>query len=100
MVGPTTIVDQLRWKLGENALKLQHTEDGIQTCWIARQNAHDALRFVMAETSTSASKCLLRAVSRPLIRLPTFGRQRIGTNGKCGTCLGSGSTAILIWNAF
>jgi len=49
MVGPTTIVDQLRWKLGENALKLQHTEDGIQTCWIARQNAHDALRFVKDE---------------------------------------------------
>jgi NADH-quinone oxidoreductase subunit C/D len=49
MVGPTTIVDQLRWKLGENVLKLQNTGDGITTCWIARQNAHDALRFLKDE---------------------------------------------------
>jgi NADH-quinone oxidoreductase subunit C/D len=49
MVGPTTIVDQLRRKLGEHAVKLQHTEDGIPTCWIARQNAHDALRFLKDE---------------------------------------------------
>jgi NADH-quinone oxidoreductase subunit C/D len=49
MVEPTTIVEQLRWKLGENALKLQHTADGVPTCWIARQNAHDALRFLKDE---------------------------------------------------
>jgi NADH-quinone oxidoreductase subunit C/D len=49
MVGPTNIVDQLRWKLGENVLKLQNTDDGTTTCWIARQNAHDALRFLKDE---------------------------------------------------
>ncbi len=49
MVATTSIVDQLRRKLGEHVLKLQHTADGIPTCWIARQNAHDALRFVKDE---------------------------------------------------
>ena len=49
MVGPTNIVDQLRRKLGENAIRLQQTSDGIPTCWIARQNAHDALRYLKEE---------------------------------------------------
>jgi NADH-quinone oxidoreductase subunit C/D len=49
MVGPTNIVGQLRRKLGENAIRPQQTADGIPTCWIARQNAHDALRYLKEE---------------------------------------------------
>ena len=45
----TSIVDQLRQKLGENAVKPQHTADGIVTCWIARQNFHDALAYLKAD---------------------------------------------------
>jgi hypothetical protein len=36
MVPGASIVDQLRQRLGENAVKPQHTADGIVTCWIAR----------------------------------------------------------------
>ena len=46
MVGPTSVVDQLRRKLGEHRVKLQPTADGIPTCWIARQSAHDALLYL------------------------------------------------------
>ena len=47
----TSIVGQLRRKLGEHAIKLQHTADGITTCWIARQNFHDALRFLKEDVA-------------------------------------------------
>ena len=49
MVAGTSIVDQLRQKLGENAVKRQHTADGIVTCWIAGQDLHDALAYLKAE---------------------------------------------------
>ena len=49
MVAGTSIVDQLRQKLGENAVKPQHTADGIVTCWIARQDLHDALAYLKAD---------------------------------------------------
>lgn len=49
MVTRTSIVDQMRQKLGENAVKTQHTADGIVTCWIARQNFHDALAYLKAD---------------------------------------------------
>ena len=51
MTDPTSIVGQLRCKLGEHAIKLQHTADGIATCWIARQNFHDALRFLKEDVT-------------------------------------------------
>jgi len=51
MTEPTSIVRQLRRKLGEHAVKLQHTADGITTCWVARQNFHDALRFLKEDVA-------------------------------------------------
>src|SRR5665213_2101459 len=54
MVAHTTvrsadIVDRLRATLCGNALTPQHAADGIPTCWIERQNAHDALRYLKEE---------------------------------------------------
>src|SRR5271170_4190907 len=51
MAEPTSIVGQLRRKLGEHAIKLQNTADAITTCWIARQNFHDALRFLKEDVA-------------------------------------------------
>jgi NADH-quinone oxidoreductase subunit C/D len=51
MAEATSIVGQLRRKLGDHAIKLQHTADAITTCWIARQNFHDALRFLKEDVA-------------------------------------------------
>ncbi len=51
MADPTSIVGQLRRKLGDHAIKLQNTADAITTCWIARQNFHDALRFLKEDVA-------------------------------------------------
>ncbi|MEO7142823.1 MAG: NADH-quinone oxidoreductase subunit C/D [Bryobacteraceae bacterium] len=45
----THIGDQLSQKLGESAIEPQRTIDGIPSFWIARQNAHDALRYLKDE---------------------------------------------------
>ena len=51
MAEPTSIVGQLRRKLGDHAIKLQKTADAMTTCWIARQNFHDALRFLKEDVA-------------------------------------------------
>src|ERR1700677_4244555 len=51
MVESNSIVGELRRKPGDHAIKLQNTADAITTCWLARQNFHDALRFLKEDVT-------------------------------------------------
>jgi NADH-quinone oxidoreductase subunit C/D len=88
MVEPASVVDQLRRKLGEHRLKLQPTADGIPTCWIARQSAHDALLYLKED------------IDRPYRMLYDLTaideRMRVHRDGQPA----SGFRAIRIWNVF